>query len=101
MKNNYRKRIVNFEGHNINTRMGENGRYPGDEYVLANGTRLLYLGCEESGVLPFYASISKEKVVGEYENLAYDFCGIFDSEPIKLIARHGQKLIDNGEMRQL
>jgi len=98
--NNYKPRIVEFKNqyvYNVDTRMGMYGFYPGD--VVSNGAAIvgLVLGVEQRGGSGDALIVaSKDWCMGEvsamFEPLA---------KMCKLIKRHAQRLIDNGEMIQV
>jgi hypothetical protein len=100
-KNNYKPRIVEFmhrykqEKHNVDTRLGMCGFYPGDlisggfgdGYVL--GTALSY---GDERCLAITCSPNEE---------GFHFLNAFCLSGYKRTKRHAQRLIDNGEMIQV
>lgn len=95
MKDNYKPSTRKIDMYEIDTRMGKDGFYPGDEFVDFNGDKFLILGVSKDGYLVYADEKEKDPVFKIVKDIA-GFCTDF-----KACKRHGQKLIDNGEMRQI
>ena len=101
-KNNYKPRIVRFDGvasghYKIDTRKGCDGFYPGDvircDACVKPGERIIV------GVDVGYAYVlwfAEPTDGGKVHNLMFT-----DKSEFKLIKRHAQHLIDNGAMIQV